>query len=89
MQADWYSSCLPIGMAFLADPGVPRPPFPTRLMLPFDWSDWLPVILAAFLATTLVLQALLTSQDQSDLRGLAVCQQQTFPSLGFFLLAAH
>jgi hypothetical protein len=89
MQAGWYSSCLPIGMAFLADPGVPRPPFPTRLILPFDWSDWLPVILAAFLATSILLQGALTSRDQSDLRGLAVCQQQTFPSLGFFLLAAH
>ncbi len=76
-------------MAFLADPGVPRPPLSTRLVVPFDWSDWLPVVLAAFLATILLLQGALASRDQSDPGGLAVCQQQTFPALSFFLLAAH
>jgi hypothetical protein len=75
-------------MAFLADPGVPRPPL-SRLALPFDWSDWLPILFAAFLATFLMVQGSLASRDRTDGRGMAVCQQQTFPPLSLFFLAAH
>ena len=78
-------------MAFLADPGVPRPPLSTRLALPFDRSDWLLVIVvfAAFLATILSLQGSPVSRERTDLGGAAVCEQQTFPSLGLFFLAVH
>ena len=77
-------------MAFLADPGVPRPPSSTRLVLPFDRTDWLLVVVfAAFLATILSLQGTLASRERSDLRGMAVCEKQTFPPLNFFFLAIH
>jgi hypothetical protein len=78
-------------MAFLADPGVPRPPSSTRLVLPFDRSDWLlvVVIFAAFLAVILSLQGSLTSRERADLGGTAVCEQRTFPPLNFFFLAVH
>jgi hypothetical protein len=77
-------------MAFLADPGVPRPPSSTRLVLPFDRSDWLLVVVfAALLATILSLQGSLASRERTDLHGLAVCEKQTFPPLGFFFLAVH
>jgi hypothetical protein len=78
-------------MAFLADPGVPRPPLSTRLTLPFHRSDWLlvVVIFAAFLAAILSLQGSLASRERADLGGTAVCEQRTFPPLGFFFLAVH
>ncbi len=78
-------------MAFLADPGVPRPPSSTRLVLPFDRSDWIlvVVIFAAFLAVILSLQGSLTSRERADLGGSAVCEQRTFPPLNFFFLAVH
>jgi hypothetical protein len=81
---------LAIGMAFLADPGVPRPPLSTRLALPFDRSDWLLVaVFAAFLATILALQGSLVSRGRTDLGGMAVCEQRTFPPLSLFFLAVH
>ena len=77
-------------MAFLADPGVPRPPSSTRLVLPFDRTDWLLVVVfAAFLATILSLQGTLASRERSDLRGMADCEKQTFPRLNLFFLAIH
>jgi hypothetical protein len=77
-------------MAFLADPGVPRPPLSTRLVLPFDRSDWLLVVaFAVFLATILFLQGSLASRERADFRDTAVCEQQTFPPLNFFFLAIH
>jgi hypothetical protein len=78
-------------MAFLAEPGVPRPPSSTRLVLPFDRGDWLlvVVIFAAFLAAILSLQGSLASREPTDLGGMAVCEKQTFPPLGLFFLAIH
>jgi hypothetical protein len=77
-------------MAFLADPGVPRPPSSTRLVLPFDRSDWLPVIVfAALLTTILSLQGPLAGGEKADLGGTAVCEQRAFLPLNFFFLAAH
>ena len=78
-------------MAFLADPGGPRPPLSTRLVLPFHRSDWLlvVVIFAAFLATILSLQGSLVSRERTGLGGTAVCEQRTFPPLGLFFLAVH
>jgi hypothetical protein len=77
-------------MAFLADPGVPRPPSSTRLALPFDRSDWLPVIVfAALLTTILSLQGPLVDRQKGDLDGTAVCEQRAFLPLNFLFLAAH
>jgi hypothetical protein len=77
-------------MAFLADSGVPRPPSSTRLVLPFDRSDWLLfVVYAVFLTTVLSLQGSLASGERTDFGGTAVCERQTFPPLNFFFLAAH
>ncbi|MGZ5912643.1 MAG: hypothetical protein ACXWLB_22420 [Reyranella sp.] len=78
-------------MAFLADPGVPRPPLSTRLVLPFHRSDWLlvVVIFAAFLATILSLQGSLVSRERTGLVGTAVCEQRTLPPLSLFFLAVH
>jgi hypothetical protein len=77
-------------MAFLADPGVPRPPLSTRLVLPFDRSDWLIVVVfAAFLAATLSLQGMLANGDRADRSDTAVCEQHTFLPLNFLFLAAH
>jgi hypothetical protein len=78
-------------MAFLADPGVPRPPSSTRLVLPFDRTDWLlvVVIFAAFLAAILSLQGSLVIKERTDLGGTAVCEQRAFHPLGFFFLAIH
>jgi hypothetical protein len=78
-------------MAFLADPGVPRPPLSTRLVLPLQRSDWLlvAVIFAAFLAITLSLQGSLVSRERIGLGGTAVCEQRTFPLPSLFFLAVH
>ena len=77
-------------MAFLADPGDPRPPSSTRLALPFDGSDWLPVIIfAALLTTILALQGPLASGEKADLGGTTVCEQRTFLPLNVLFLAAH
>jgi hypothetical protein len=77
-------------MAFLADPGVPRPPSSTRLVLPFDRTDWLLVVVfAAFLAAILSLQGSLVIRERTDLGGTAVCEQRAFHPLGFFFLAIH
>jgi hypothetical protein len=77
-------------MAFLADPGDPRPPSSTRLALPFDGSDWLPVIFFAVLLTTILsLQGPLAGGEKADLGGTAVCEQRTFLPLNFLFLAAH
>jgi hypothetical protein len=81
---------LAIAMAFLADPGVPRPLPSTRLALPFDRSDWIPVVVtfAAFLVAILSLYGSLASRERTDLGGQAVCEQRTFPP-GLFFLALH
>jgi hypothetical protein len=78
-------------MAFLADPGVPRPPSSTRLVLPFDRSDWLlvVVIFAVFLAAIVSLQGSLATRERADLGGTAVCEQRAFAPLSFFFLAIH
>jgi hypothetical protein len=77
-------------MAFLADPGVPRPPSSTRLVLPFDRTDWLLVVVfAAFLTMILSLQGSLASRERTDLGGMAVCEKQISPPLNFFFLAVH
>ena len=77
-------------MAFLADSGVPRPPSSTRLVLPFDRSDWLLVVVyAVFLTTILSLQGSLAGSEKADLGGTAVCEQRTFLPLNFLFLAAH
>ena len=77
-------------MAFLADPAVPRPPSPTRLVLPFNRSDWLIIVVfAAFLTATLALQGSLVGSEKVDLRDTAVCEQHSFLPLNFLFLAAH
>ena len=78
-------------MAFLADPGLPRPPLSMRLALPFDRSDWLLVfvILAVFLAAILPLLGSPASRDRASLGVTAVCEQRTFPPPGLFFLAVH
>jgi len=73
-------------MAFLADPGDPRPPLvDAALPLPFDGSDWLPVIIfAALLTTILALQGPLARRRKGRSRrhgGFA--RQRTFLPLNF------
>ena len=73
-------------MAFLAEPGDPRPPLSTRFVLPFDRADWLLVVgFAAFLATIFLLQGYLATHDRTEFRDRAVCEQRTFLTSGFFL----
>jgi hypothetical protein len=67
-------------MAFLADPGVPRP----TLSAPF-----VVVSFAAVLATIVLLQGSLAGRQRPLSLDTAVCEQQTFLTRSHFFLTLH
>jgi hypothetical protein len=89
-RASWYSSCLRIGMAFLADSGMPCPPPSTRRILPFDRIEWLIAVpFAVILATIVLLQGPIVGRERPDSPGRAVCEQQSFLTRSYFFLTLH
>lgn len=87
----WHSSCVAIGMAFLADTGVPRPSPRLYLALRVDRAEWLIVaVYGAMLAIILALTGSLVEGKQSASSDTAVCHQRVLTvAPGLFFLPIH
>ena len=91
-RARWrscHSSCVAIGMAFLADTGVPRPSPLSRLALRVDRAEWLIVVVYGLaLAVILAFTGSLADSRPAASSDTAVCHQRVLTMApGLFLVS--
>lgn len=87
----WHSSCTAIGMAFLADTGVPRPSPLSRFTLRADRAEWLIVaVYGLALAVILAFTGSLADSRQAASSDTAVCHQRLLTMApGLFPMPLH